>query len=257
MSFLLRLAARAMGSASTPLLQPKDRGLARVYRMSAARAAEEPPPEEPEGDMAAPARATRLARAVTTEATGWDDGGARGRHHRRHRRPRPRGPERPARCAAARGGVRPPGPRSLARRPAERGHAQARRAGRRPAALPGPGHARGPGPAGPGGGAEGGVRFVFRVRDRRNGPKSKGRTRRSRPRPPAGAPFRGHPLRADPPPFEPAGPFQPTAGPAFERPQVIVEQVDVLIHEPQPAPGPDLVARRRARSFDARYLRRL
>jgi hypothetical protein len=58
-----------------------------------------------------------------------------------------------------------------------------------------------------------------------------------------------------PQPFAEAHP-EPPAG-HFERPQVVIDRLDVLIHEPMaPARGPD-GTKRRSRSFRARYLRRL
>ena len=49
---------------------------------------------------------------------------------------------------------------------------------------------------------------------------------------------------------------EPAAG-HFERPHVVIDRLDVLIHEPMaPARAPD-DAKRRLRSFRARYLRRL
>lgn len=45
--------------------------------------------------------------------------------------------------------------------------------------------------------------------------------------------------------------------PPVERPQVVIDRIDVLIHEPTPpARGPDK-AKKRSRSFRARYLGRL
>jgi hypothetical protein len=50
-----------------------------------------------------------------------------------------------------------------------------------------------------------------------------------------------------------------TAAVGFERPQVFIDQVDVLVHEPAAPPNAkiDSIARTRSRFVDARYLRRL
>lgn len=62
-----------------------------------------------------------------------------------------------------------------------------------------------------------------------------------------------------PPPFLPGAPASaatPLAAP--ERPQVLIDRIDVLIHEPAPIlPSGERTQRDRARSLDARYLRRL
>jgi hypothetical protein len=69
--------------------------------------------------------------------------------------------------------------------------------------------------------------------------------------------WRGEAITVPPPP-RPAETRSEAATARPERPQVVIEQLDVLIHEPVPPPvrGPDL-AKRRSRSLRARYLGRL
>lgn len=49
----------------------------------------------------------------------------------------------------------------------------------------------------------------------------------------------------------------PGTGPELSRPDVVIDQLDVVIHEPAPAPGSQASRIDRGRAFRARYLRRL
>ena len=57
--------------------------------------------------------------------------------------------------------------------------------------------------------------------------------------------------------FDTAGSYAPHAASGNERPEVIIEQLDVLIHEPAPPPQPASTRTDHGRSLRARYLRRL
>jgi hypothetical protein len=255
MSFLLRLTARAMGSGGTPLLQPKDRGLARAWRPTLARAVEEPPPEDPADDTAAPARATRVARAITTEATGWDEeepevattDGTVARATEDAAEEPPPGEDEAVRPARPPAPDDPPSedtpkPDELADDPPP---SQAR--ARREAAAP-------PAPAM----APGGELISYSAPAAVvAGPNATFEPDAANPATPFEPHFEAVPFAPTLPSWPPAGGYRPASGPPLERPQVIVEQVDVLIHEPAPAMAVDHSARDRRRSLDARYLRRL